>query len=47
MEVKKIICKRCGYEWYPKPGNVPKECTKCKSYNYDKPVKRRRKVPHK
>ena len=37
VEVKKLKCKRCGYEWYPRPGRgLPKVCGHCKSFNWMK-----------
>ncbi len=29
--MKKLICKRCQHSWYPRSGNIPKICPKCKS----------------
>jgi len=44
MEViKKVKCKRCGYEWYPRTPVAPKNCAnpKCNSpyWNKDRKVK--------
>ena len=35
---------RCGHEWYPRNSNErPRVCPKCKSPNWDKPYKFRKK----
>jgi predicted Zn-ribbon and HTH transcriptional regulator len=28
---------RCGHEWYPRDGEEPRVCPKCKSPNWDRP----------
>jgi len=39
MEIKKMKCKSCGYEWLPKV-QKPKACPRCKVYiRYDKEEK--------
>ncbi len=56
IEIRKIKCKRCGHEWYPRSPDVRK-CPHCKSYYWDrkkvqkmrkrdgKAIERRRVVP--
>lgn len=34
VEMYKIKCKRCGYEWVPRISDVRK-CPKCQSYRWD------------
>ena len=36
MEIKELICLRCGYRWLPRV-KIVKQCPKCKSYQYNKP----------
>lgn len=31
MNILKLKCKRCGYEWIPRTENLPKQCPRCKS----------------
>ena len=39
----KCICKRpaCRYEWESKTNQKPKACPQCKSYDWDKEVKKK------
>lgn len=38
--MEKLICKRCGYEWWPRePDKVPKKCPHCTSVVWDKEKK--------
>ena len=34
-----ITCLRCNYIWTPR--NIPRSCPRCKSYNYNVPLKGR------
>lgn len=34
IELKKIKCFKCGYEWWPRPASIPKVCSKCKTKNW-------------
>jgi len=38
-----VTCTRCGYNWLPRV-KKPKACTFCKSYDWDKPFKRKRRA---
>jgi hypothetical protein len=31
---------RCGHEWLPRGGEKPRVCPKCKSPNWDRPLRR-------
>lgn len=45
ITIKGLKCLRCGHEWIPhKPGYRPQLCPKCRSYLWDRPRIRRRKV---
>lgn len=35
MKIKKLKCKRCGYEWIPRV-EKPKTCSACKSRYWNK-----------
>lgn len=35
VKIKKIKCKRCGYEWVPRTSEV-RTCAKCRSSWWDK-----------
>ena len=35
---------RCGHEWLPRGGEKPRVCPKCKSPNWDRPMKGGRKA---
>lgn len=39
MVIEKVICLRCGYEWYPHSEEKPRSCAnqKCRSIYWDKP----------
>ena len=36
IEIKKITCERCGYEWVPRVEDI-KRCPGCKSPYWQKP----------
>ncbi len=36
-EKQTVTCNRCGYEWTPRKGVTPKQCTRCKSPYWNKP----------
>ena len=36
----KYKCKKCEHEWLPRIEEKPKQCPRCKSYNWDKEVKK-------
>jgi predicted Zn-ribbon and HTH transcriptional regulator len=36
---------RCGHEWFPRFGEEPRVCPKCKSPNWDQPKRWTKKVP--
>ena len=31
MGMVKLVCKRCGYGWYPRKKEMPKTCPRCRS----------------
>jgi len=35
IQINKLKCKRCSYEWYPRDPDV-RRCPKCKSYYWDR-----------
>jgi len=35
IKIEKLMCKRCGYEWYPRKPEV-RICPKCKSAYWDR-----------
>jgi len=39
IELTKIKCLRCGYEWYPRIPDV-RRCPRCKSFYFDRERKR-------
>ena len=39
INISKLKCERCGYEWYPRQEKV-KICPKCKSAYWDTPKKK-------
>jgi hypothetical protein len=36
---------RCGHEWLPRNDEKPRVCPKCKSPNWDRPMKQSHKRP--
>ena len=36
----KCKCKKCGWEWIPRIETKPKQCPKCKLYDWDKPKRK-------
>jgi hypothetical protein len=40
VEIQKIKCLRCGYEWYPRSADV-RRCPKCKSFYWDREKKKK------
>ena len=37
LDIEKLKCLRCGYEWFPRSTFKPKHCSKCNSPYWDKP----------
>ena len=39
MSIEKVICLRCGWEWFPHTEEKPRSCAnqKCRSIYWDKP----------
>lgn len=37
IQPKTYKCLRCLHSWYPRSGQVPKFCPKCRSMYYDRP----------
>ncbi len=35
VRVAKLVCKRCGHDWYPRQADV-RICPNCKSANWDR-----------
>ena len=35
--ISKLICERCGHEWYPRSPVLPRYCPKCTSAYWDTP----------
>lgn len=34
--IEKLVCKRCGYSWFPRTPTKPKHCSKCNSPYWDR-----------
>lgn len=39
VELKKVKCLRCSYEWLPRTSDI-RQCAKCRSPWWDRPVER-------
>ena len=39
LVIKKVACKRCGFEWFPMRGKLPAVCPRCKSYYWNEEKK--------
>jgi len=42
--MRKLVCSRCGHEWYPRSPRVPRVCARCKSPYWNRPRVRPAKV---
>jgi len=36
--ITQLVCKQCGYEWYPRSPKPPKVCPNCKHRNWNEEV---------
>ncbi len=37
IQVIQYTCERCGYQWQPAKAQMPKVCSRCKSYEWMTP----------
>lgn len=42
MSIEKQFCQKCNYAWYPIRETKPKVCPRCKSYNWEKNLERKK-----
>lgn len=36
IDLPRLMCKRCGYSWFPRSENPPKVCPRCNSPYWDR-----------
>jgi rubrerythrin len=36
--IKQLVCKVCGYKWFPRAPSLPKVCPSCKHRNWNEEV---------